>query len=348
MITALRIGGREVRPHKASVTPLWDARNVLTNSPWEFVSLWLSRNGHSTALFLWDQARTFAEAARGMGPGSAPLLHYYSFLNAAKALLEAKGLPYNHHHGVRGYNMRGSSNRISLSNEGVEVLARGVFPSLAGYLGDTETSNVHTLQELFFNLPFIHRTYCLTYRSQTDLFLPLVDCSYVYDESVGEGYLQAQLSKDYLHHNYLRTLPPSFIADPEGHEPGVIRSVASVAITSARLTRPSDVNAITDLHRELRRDLRYINAPETLWYLRRVVSGPRTLACSPLTLTFAAMHRLSELCRYRPIELDTFLSGRRNWLLSEFVELAPGQFLDEIASELTGYQFLLPNVRSPT
>jgi hypothetical protein len=62
-------------------------------------------------------------------------------------------------------------------------------------------------------------------------------------------------------------------------------------------------------------------------------------------MTLAAMHRLSELCRYRPIELASFLAGQRNWLISEFIQQTPEQFIDEIASELTGHQIMVPNVR---
>jgi hypothetical protein len=58
------------------------------------------------------------------------------------------------------------------------------------------------------------------------------------------------------------------------------------------------------------------------------------------------MHRLSEICRYQPFQLESFLSGQKNWLLSEFIEMSGGQFIDEIASELTGHQFLVPNVRA--
>jgi hypothetical protein len=64
-------------------------------------------------------------------------------------------------------------------------------------------------------------------------------------------------------------------------------------------------------------------------------------------MVLAAMHRLSEVCRYRPLELASYLSGQKNWLLSEFIQMAPTQFIDEIASEITGFQFLVPNVRVP-
>ena len=57
------------------------------------------------------------------------------------------------------------------------------------------------------------------------------------------------------------------------------------------------------------------------------------------------MHRLSEICRYQPLQLKSLLEGQKNWLLSEFIQMSPIQFIDEIASEMTGYQFLVPNVR---
>jgi hypothetical protein len=47
------------------------------------------------------------------------------------------------------------------------------------------------------------------------------------------------------------------------------------------------------------------------------------------------------------MELASHLSGQKNWLLSEFIQMSPVQFIDEMASEITGYQFLMPNVRAP-
>jgi hypothetical protein len=45
------------------------------------------------------------------------------------------------------------------------------------------------------------------------------------------------------------------------------------------------------------------------------------------------------------MQLSAFLAGQKNWLLTEFIRMSPTQFLDEISSELTGQQFMLPNVR---
>ena len=85
-----------------------------------------------------------------------------------------------------------------------------------------------------------------------------------------------------------------------------------------------------------------------MWYIKGEAKKAIRLRRQPTTLTLATMHRLSELCRYRPLELASLLAGRTNWLLSEFINMSPSQFIDEIACELTGNQFLIPNVRSPT
>ncbi|MCZ2076057.1 MAG: YaaC family protein [Bryobacterales bacterium] len=110
----------------------------------------------------------------------------------------------------------------------------------------------------------------------------------------------------------------------------------------------TDKANLTTLHRSLRVDLHYINGAQTLWYLKADVPGPTRLGRFPLSITLAAMHRLSEICRYRPIELSAFLAGRKNWLLSEFIHQAPNQFIDELAAEITGHQFMTPNVRIAT
>jgi hypothetical protein len=40
------------------------------------------------------------------------------------------------------------------------------------------------------------------------------------------------------------------------------------------------------------------------------------------------------------------MAGRNNWLITEFIQMSPLQFFDEIAAELTGHDVLIPNVRA--
>jgi YaaC-like protein len=346
---SLRIMGRDVKPHKATTGPSLGARTVLTDSHWEYVSLWLRREHKANALLYWQQAQTFANAAEGMPVASAPLLLYYSFMNATKALLSAKGVAFVEHHGARAHDMRGPSKKIALSNEGVRILTnRGIAPSLSTYLGETETTNTHSLEDLLFNIPCVHRTFCLTYKNQRDLFIPLTECQIAYDATAHKAYFVAKLSKDFSGRRFLGLLPSTLCEDPLASDQRSIRSTASASVTKRVVTSPADTKAIATLLTSLRADIHYIAGAETLWYAKGNVGGPARLKRSPLTCTLLAMHRISELCRYRPVQLASFLSGQKNWLLTEFVRMSPPQFLDEIAAELTGQQFMIPNVRSAT
>jgi len=347
MTVPVRLNGRELRPHKATIFPTLDARTVLTNSPWEFVSLWLRRQKQSDALFYWNQAQQFSRASIGLDIQSAPLLHYYSFMNAAKALLAAKGVGFLEKHGVSADSPSGS-NRIDIANESVRIHHDGVLPSLAKYLNDTDTKSCHTLQELLFNLPYVHRTYCLTYRRQSEMFFPLTECMYVFDSTTKEVFLSAKLSSHFSTRRHIKKLPPGLGQDPTGKDHRAIRSTATVSVKKAIVTSDNDILNLVSLNKSIHQDLTYINGTQTLWYAKAIVAGPVRLNRSPLTVTLAAMHRLSEICRYRPLQLDKFLSGQRNWLLSEFINMAPAQFIDGIAAEITGHQFMLPNVRPAT
>lgn len=348
MAAPIRIHGRELKPHKATVNPRLGTRTVLTNSHWEYVTLWLKREHKKSALFFWQQAQTFAQAAEGMPIASAPLLLYYSFMNATKALLSAKGVTFDEHHGVRAHNTRGPSSKIALSNEGVRLMQRGIAPSLSQYLHELESQSAHSLESLLFNLPCIHRTFCITYTQQQDMFIPLTDCKFIYDHASGTGHFSANLSEDFIGSKFLRRLPATFAPDPLLNDGRRIRSVASFPLASEFLRSTHDIDAASSLLRSLRPDLHYLAGSQTLWYVKAVVPGPARLQRSPLTCTLLAMHRLSEICRYRPIELASFLSGQKNWLLTEFIRMSPLQLLDEISAELTGQQFMIPNTRPAT
>lgn len=344
-IVPIKIDGKAINLQKAIKDPIFGSRNVLTNSRWEFVDLWLKKEKRNEAVFYWNQAREFNKAAKDLPIQASPLLHYYSFMNAAKALLSSKSIAFNHHHGVRSHTPP-NRRKISLNSEQVEIKLHGILPSLSSYYGETEILRRHSLQQLFFNLPFIHRTYCLSYPSQKDLFIPLIECQFVKNRDTNESYFRAALSHDFSNRYTIQRLPASLIRDGVQNGKYYIRSVGSVQINNPNNLTDLEKSMLNVYHKNLRKDLLYINGSHTLWYAKSTVSGPGIINRFPTTITLAGMHRLSELCRYKPTELNSFLEGQKNWLISEFVQQSPDQFLDEIASEITGYQFLQPNIRS--
>jgi hypothetical protein len=345
----VKVAGRDLEPHKGVVSPILGARTVLTNSPWTFVALWLQRRKQQNALFYWNQAHEFYKTSVGLPTRSAPLLLYYCYMNAAKALLSANNIPLEERHGITAHPAIQPGQRRTFNFEGVRIHQHGIVPSLSEYYGETETAHTHPLRQMLFNMVFIHRTYALTFTSQQEMYLPLTQCEYKIERKTKRIYLTATVSEKVPLKPALKRLPRSFVADlalgPRG-----IRSKSFVQLRRAGSPKASDLNNLLVLNRELRAsDLRYIAGSETLWYVRlNIASGPGKIDRQNATLVLAAMHRLSEICRYRPLELEALLSGQKNWLLSEFIEQSPNQFIDEIATEMTGHQFLIPNIRKPS
>lgn len=341
----LHLNGRDVSLHKAVMQPIFVTQTVLTNSPWNYVALWLRRKNKHEALFYWEQAQQFHNASRGLPLRSAPLLLYYSYMDLAKALLTAKAMPFAQDHGVKAHKMRQPNDEITLSNEGIRIKARGIVSALANYYHETELQRDYTMQELFFSMAFIHRTYCLTYQSQQEMFVPLQKCKYTFDDKTGRVFCEGWLATDIAGADIRTRLPTSM--DWVGSGAKQFRSKSSIPWSDPNGANDTELAALAGLHAEQRFSLHYINGAQTLWYLKLKTDGPRNIMRRPSTVTLCAMHRLSEICRYRPSELSSFLDGDQNWLLSEFVDQSPKQFLDEIASELTGQQFLVPNIRIP-
>ncbi|NYS79383.1 hypothetical protein ELY38_00055 [Vreelandella nanhaiensis] len=100
-------------------------------------------------------------------------------------------------------------------------------------------------------------------------------------------------------------------------------------------------------HSKTRRIIVPISGNRDLWYIKRNLSSNPPSERHGLTIIFAAMHRLSELARYDPNGLERHLYGTSNWLITEFMTNSADQFIDQMASEITGFQFWRPAIRTP-
>lgn len=319
-------------------------KTVLALDPFEYVDLWLRREHKDEAQHYWRQSRTFYRAAQGLPIEASPLILYYCFMNAAKALLASKGVTINPYHGVSAHQMRGPNSKIVLSNEGIRIRQAGIVPGVISYFNESEPSLTHSLEDVLYNIVCIHRTYCLSYANKMERFVPLKHTSFVRDQVTGEVRLSAEIVDGFDWLRYRKHLPAE-VVEVTGGVPAI---QSATAIHWTTVTRPTnaELTSLRQLNATLRQSIHYINGAHALWYIK--TTGSYAINRSSVTLMLIAMHRLSEICRYKPSQLQSFLEGSKNWLLSEFVAMSPPQFLDEIACEMTGHQIMIPNVRMPT
>lgn len=337
---------------KAITKPVWGRRTVLSRDDFQFVEIWLKRQGKKEAQFYWAQAKEFFAATQTLDTAASPLTAYYSILNAVKALLSCKSYAFAEAHGVSGEATR--SDR-SLETENIAIHRRGVLAALSAYLGESETARNHTLSDVLANLPFIHRAYSLSRRNKPELFLSLINPRYVRHPESDKVWWCADVVGKEADRRVLQTLLSGYEID-EGVEAEGGKGERRVIRRRDRITwfpktgatheqKAAAIARLQEYHRKIRRDVVLISASTDLWYLKRRVAGIRIIDRYEPTLIMAAMHRLSELARYDPQGLVKHLEGPKSWLLTEFIELAPAQFMRLVACEITGLEFRMPGVR---
>ena len=84
------IKGKTCELMKSIKNPKYGSKTILTDSCWEYVSLYLNRQsipGAKDALFYWNQAHSFYLASQKLPDSACPLTSYYCILNASKAML---------------------------------------------------------------------------------------------------------------------------------------------------------------------------------------------------------------------------------------------------------------------
>ncbi|MBU0737366.1 MAG: YaaC family protein [Alphaproteobacteria bacterium] len=320
-------------------------KSILARDAFQYVDLWLNREAQKDALFYWQQARSFYLASKALPTSSSPLTAYYCMLNAVKTLLVVKSISYKEWHGVSG---SGVQSRKSIDNETTELHNAGVMAELSKYLKEPETTRVHSLSAILSNLPFLHRAYALTKGLRSELFVNIHNVSYVRHPTLNKVWFSAEVHGQDADGRVLRHMPPGFEIDDRGDRL-IIRKKARVDWFARQGATDQDkdraMKRFQTYHRNLRLDVVPISAPTGLWYLKRRIASIPAINRYGLTLMMMGMHRLSELARYDPKGLSAHLAGKSNWLLTEFIELSPSQFIDEIACEITGLEFRMPGVR---
>lgn len=341
-VKPLKYKSKIIRPHKAVISPDINKKSILVDNPWEYVELWIKRRGNnSDALFYWNQAKSFYKATKSLPNTSAPLTAYYCFLNATKALLEVKNINYVEKHGVTG----SKSGVTSLSNEKIKFSPTGVLSELCRLFGDSVNNEEYSFRNLIYNLSFVHRAYDITYSSSVELFFPISNPQFVKIQGQNYAYFQAEITAaNYQNGNTINKLPTSFERDLGSPNKYIIRKKKRFKWLSGAKNSSTNLNNFMAYNKKVRKDIHYIQGSTDLWYFKR--GGVADLIDRhPLTIVFALMHRLSELSRYDPLRLKNHFDCQHNWLLSEFINLAPRQYIYGIACEITGREFRTPGIR---
>lgn len=354
---SLKVNSKEISLRKSQIEPSFTNKTVLTDSTWHYVELFLQRTNSKKgkeALTYWNQASNFFKATENLDLFSKPLTTYYCFLNATKALLTIKEVGYDIKHGVSGKRIKSS---VNITNEQIFLQPKGVLSGLCNYLKepiktfyDADNNPIpesYFLKDILYNLEYIHRAYNLTYTNQPELFIPIEEPRFVYDKHRSKGWLEVKLEPSYSTPQEFKKITGFGIDKLYDNADSYTLRLNKEFRWNAPRNNPNgqSLNNFNKYYKNHRKRFRYIYSSSELWYIKRK-NLQNVIDRGTLPLTFAAMHRLSEMSRYDPNTLEKHLHKNYGWLLSEFITKSIFQFVDMISSEITGDDFRVTGFRT--
>lgn len=167
-------------------------------------------------------------------------------------------------------------------------------------------------------------------KRQSSLFL-LRTYFFELNKSRKQAYIQFTVDDAYSNGNALKYIPNFF---EKTNDKGAAIFREKKRFDWDIHTKESErIKKLVEYHNKIRHHFFYIRGFQTSWYIKKNVKG--IVDRSPLVITYALMHWLSELVRYNPKDFSQLLSGHYNWLINEFVDICFQQFIDEICCEIT-------------
>lgn len=337
---------------------------VVTSDPWAFLRhksrIDLTKDHAARATAFIDQAFDFFEAASNPRTSSRPLLYYYSFLNLAKVLLLHRkiALPLLVRHGLKD---PGANIKKRLRFEGQRVLFvrprpdhSELFPEFLTAMGGSLSlcDRSYRVIDMMEQIPGIHRTSCsvseheprfcpikaVEFRSSGKKVWALLEIEKS-DKDAKSAFPQIRRSQRFSKVFYQVVSEESekprkrktrrasdFIRFETEAVRGQRRGIDGAVLKLSNSMRPVGVSAI------LTRDgYRYYLAD----------FPPRNLM-PQLCSVYAVMFYLGSITRYKPHYFDAIVTRGYEWLVAEFLETQPTQFLHLLASHIAGVEVVKP------
>lgn len=308
-------------------------RKGIFNDYWDYVELYLESNKMNESAIYWQQAREFYKASIGLPNTSSSFNLYHCFLNATKALLTAKGLSFTLTDELSDFT---GSGQTRLANIKITFHPDGVLHSLSRYFEDTGTSESHhhSFKDLLYNLNFLQKAFSLTYKNQRpQMFIPIYHPHFLKDYERDVFYLRFIVMSNFANGYTAKKICAQGFSDRSDDYSDFI-SNDFFEWSNLQENKDKELHQAIEFHKKQRRTIQYELNEIPKWYLKRT-GIKHTVDKHPLTIMLAGMKKISELTTPNPVSQVKSLNSQENWLMTEFVENSPKQFIDQISCEIT-------------
>ncbi len=327
---------------------------VIASDPWRCLSVYIHQHVEGTAkknraLAFLEQAEDFYHAAAAPRIGSKPLLQYYSFMNLVKAFLVVKrGLKLERcMHGLKepDDNVR---KRLTITSQSVKPNDSGgnrvqiyrEFITECGFSVPVKPKPFK-LVDLLEQMVSIHGVISHT-MERPPQFFPIHDIAFESDPRRKEVWVTFHVSKDELAVSSsaprnLRENTTSF-EEVESRKKGFRRyeskKVRNYRMTPLQVLRPLVLDTWKDIWSELR--------PGAYQFWASTILKEKRLP--QLAGGYQTMFYFGSVARYRPDDFHKLAEGKHGWMVQEFINNQPLQFIYFLGSGLMEAELIIPTL----
>jgi len=323
-------------------------QQILTSDPWSFLSSNLqsrlgkvrgaNREKVERALYFASLAEDFYRAAESVPLPAKGTLLYYGMLDLVKVYLCLNDVPlettHEHHGLVLPVGKTLTVEAKPLMKEAVNVFAH--FCSLLGKKIDAPTEI--DFRQALSHVPEIHGIYTSLGHIPKRKLLPITvefQVNEARDRLFTEVIYDKEQEAKVDTRRFLTGARQNYFKDGYARPQKVVcRSVARKAYTKDNIHR-----IYRNIHSEYR-SFDIVPILTSQGYRYYVDLRPGSVPC--LAYSLLAMFYLGSAARYRPLEVKSLLGGNLRPLVSEFVSLAPRQFLYQLVSIATKKECVIP------
>lgn len=327
---------------------------IMTNNVWAVLSSFsqsLPKSAVFEALSYIDQAQEFFIAASSPKVKSRPVLYYYSYLNLVKAFLLHKGvqLPSFPKHGLteRDLNLK---ERYRFNGQQVKLFEKktkyfNVAAEFIEQMGINVTKEkIFRVSELMSFIPSVHRTWSIRHSAKSKYgFQPRFCPSDFYVYRKGKNFWVRMVVKknDY---EVRRT-----ILDVKGRKSfgKIFKEVKSTIKDERWFETTPEVGIRRGIDNAIYRLAEKVKALNPGYVLTHegyrfyIPTKEVKPALPQLALSYMIMFYLGSITRYNPWDYSKLLN-ENTWLISDFLENDPTQFLYGMASLIAERDVVAP------
>ena len=295
---------------------------ILVSDLWSFwiflIKQWSKKQKIGVSSFLLsllEQSKFFYEAAEKAPLNSKPLLYYYSFLNLGKIIITMRGksgtTPQNgsFNHGISADPKNKSITIKPMLNS--KCISVGYH--LMNCFGDNVASGTPTTIDIFDamkNCLGIHNPYCLVMSQKKENFIKIT------------GIELSKEGRDFVARLYLKStnqLTEQIYSIKKNND-----RVYWEERISIRNSKPTKIDYYKLSQQIIQKGIwTYTDGKEYNMY----VSSYTKVRYTSASLIYCLMFYFGSITRYQPHLFETFLSDKQKWLVAEFLQTQPKQFL---------------------